>query len=185
MKLENLNKEELIILKEDIDNKLKEIERNKEIKKTKPKKDSILSLQKGDKIFAIRLSFGPHRLVEDKGIKGEVDIIDYCTVEDIDLRGDSDDFRINISNSKVALGISTTLLKEEYGKEHCLLSMDTNKSGYDAFYTLKPDNWKDDLKRVFDLMNNRREKYFLEDSKIFNEKLNIILNSEKKINKFF
>jgi hypothetical protein len=189
MKLEKLSKEELVKLKEDIDNRLKTIK----IKTTKPKNGTILSLKEKDKIFGIRLSFGGHRLVEPKELNGEVDVIDYCEITGIDLRGDSDDFRISISHPEVPFGISTTLYKDDYKDEYCYLNIDTMKSGYDGFYTLKPENWKEDLKRMFEIhLKNKekyyqqdlknKEKYYQQDLKILKDKLNLFIQSEDKIN---
>jgi len=176
--IKKLSKKELISLKKEIDNRLKTIE----IKATKPKKGTILSLKEGDKIFGIRLSFGGHRLAEPKELIGEVDIVDYCKISGMDLRGSGDDFGISISHPEHPMGISTTLTKEDYINEYCLLSIDTMKSGYDAFYTLKPKTWKEDLKRMYNKHLRDKEKYYQTDLKIYQDKLNLFLDSEKKIN---
>src|SRR5574343_162420 len=110
MEIKNLTKEELVNLKQEVEDRLKTIE----IKEVEIKKGSILSLKNGDTIFGIRLSFGGHRLKEPDELNGAVDIIDYCIVTDINLRGESDDFRISISHPTERFGISTTLLKKYY-----------------------------------------------------------------------
>lgn len=176
--IKKLSKEELVKLKQEIDNRLKIIK----IKSTKPKKGTILSLKDGDKILGIRLSFGGHRLAEPKELIGEVDAIDYCAIDGVDLRGNSDEFRITISHPEIPMGISTTLLKERYKDEHCLLIINTMKSGYDAFYTLKPKTWKQDLKRMYDKHLKNIERYYQEELGIYEKKLNIFLESEEKIN---
>jgi hypothetical protein len=180
MKIDNLSKEELVKLKQDIDNRLKIIE----VKNTKPNNGTILSLKMGDKIFGIRLSFGGHRLVEPKELNGEVDIIDYCDITGMDLRGDSDNFRISISHPEGGFGISTTLNKNEYMNEHCLLSIDTMKTGYDGFYTLKPETWKKDLKRMFDENLKDIEYNYQKELEILQNKLNLFFDSEEKINQY-
>jgi hypothetical protein len=180
MEIKNLNKEELVNLKQEIEDRLKTIE----IKEVKIKKGSILSLKNGDKIFGIRLSFGGHRLKEPDELNGAVDIIDYCVVTDINLRGKSDDFRISISHPTEPFGISTTLLKKDYESEYCYLNLDTMKTGYDGFYTLKPKTWKEDLIRQVNIDIENRKKYLQEDLNLLNSKLELFINSEEKINEY-
>jgi hypothetical protein len=109
MEINNLSKEELVKLKQEVDDRLKTIE----VKEIKPKEGTILSLKQGDKIFGIRLSFGGHRLQEPNELNGEVDIIDYCNIEGLSLKDKSDDFSISISHPTKPFGISTTLTKED------------------------------------------------------------------------
>ncbi len=181
MNIDNLNKEELVKLRQDINNRLQTIEVKSAIK---PDKESILSLQKGDKIFGIRLSLGGHRLEDPIELEGCVDIVDYCYVAGIDLRENSETFRISISHPTKPFGISTTLNKEKYITEYCYLSIDLIKTGYDGFYTLKPENWKEDLIRVFNKHLEIRKKVFEQDLNILNAKINLILESEKLINQY-
>jgi hypothetical protein len=152
------------------------------MKTTKPKNGSILSLKHKDKIFGIRLSFGGHSATEPKELSGEVDVIDYCDITSIDLRDDSDYFRISISHPTVSFGISTTLYKDHYIDEHCYLNLDTMKTGYDGFYTLKPENWKEDLNRMFDLHLKKKENQYQQELKIYQDKFNLFMDSEQKIN---
>lgn len=176
--LENLSRVELTKLRQEIDERLMAIE----IKRTKSKKDKLFDLRVGDKIFGIRLSYGPHRLAEPEELIGEVDIIDYCVVDQMDLR-DSGDFRIGINYRKGGFGVLTTLYKDEEEDEHCLLELNTMKTGYDAFYTLKPKKWKEDLKKKYDEILKSREKRYQEELKIYQDKLNLFLAAEEKINK--
>jgi len=178
MEINNLSKEELVKLKQEVDDRLKTIE----VKTTKPKNGTILSLKNKDKIFGIRLSFGGHRLKEPNELNGVVDVIDYCEVTENNLRGKSDDFRISISHPEVPFGISTTLCKDEYKDEHCYLVIDTMKTGYDGFYTLKPEIWKEDLIRMLNKNIESRKKYFHEDLKILESKLGLFIQSEEEIN---
>jgi hypothetical protein len=179
MEIKNLTKKELLKLKEDINDRLNHIV----IKETKPKKDTILALKEGDKIFGIRLSFGGHRLKEPNQLNGAVDIIDYCDINGIGLKGD-DRFSISISHPTKAFGISTTLYKDDYKDEHCLLSIDLMKTGYDGFYTLKPETWKEDLVRKLNKDIENRKNYFQQDLEILEGKLNLFLQSEQKINEY-
>ena len=180
MEINNLSKEELVRLKQEVDDRLKTIE----VKETKPKKGTILSLKQGDKIFGIRLSFGAHRLKEPNELNGEVDIIDYCNIEGLSLKDKSDNFSISISHPTKPFGISTTLRKEDYIDEHCYLCIDLMKTGYDGFYTLKPKTWKEDLIRMLSKNIEDRKKYFQQDLEILESKLNLFIQSEDKIKKY-
>ncbi len=180
MEINNLSKKELVRLKQEVDDRLKTIE----VKETKPKKGTILSLKQGDKIFGIRLSFGGHRLKEPDELNGEVDIIDYCNIEGLSLKDKSDNFSISISHPTKPFGISTTLRKEDYIDEHCYLCIDLMKTGYDGFYTLKPKTWKEDLIRMLSKNIEDRKKYFQQDLEILESKLNLFLQSEEKIKEY-
>lgn len=180
MEIKNLSKEELVNLKQEIEDRIKTLE----IKEVEVKKGSLLSLKKGDKIFGIRLSFGGHRLKEPDELNGLVDIIDYCNIEDINLKDGKDTFIISISHPTKPFGISTTLLKKDYENEHCYLSIDLMKTGYDGFYTLKPKTWKEDLIRMLNRNIQSRKKNFQEDLDLLNSKLELFINSKEKINEY-
>jgi hypothetical protein len=179
MELEKLNKEELVKLKEDIDNRLKTIE----VKKIKPKKSTLMSLKKGDKILGIKLSFGGHRLAEPNELNGSVDVVGYCDITEVDL-SDSDYFTINISHPEHNFGVYTNLSKEIYVDEHCYLDINTFKTGYNGFYTLKPENWEKDLKRMVDRRIKFTEEDYQKNIKLFNDKFKLFIDSEEKINSF-
>lgn len=180
MEIKNLNKEELLNLKQEIEDRIKTIE----VKEVEVKKDTLLSLKKGDKIFGIRLSYGGHRLKEPNELNGLVDIIDYCGIVDVSLNDQKDSFSISISHPTEAFGIRTTLLKKEYENEYCYLSINLMKTGYDAFYTLKPKTWKEDLKRMLYSDIEYRKNRLQEDIDLLNSKLDLFINSEKKINEY-
>ena len=180
MEIKNLSKEELVNLKQEIEDRIKTME----IKEVELKKGTILSLKNGDKIFGIRLSFGGHRLKEPDELNGLVDIIDYCNIEGVNLKYGKDVFSISISHQTKPFGISTTLLKKDYENEHCYLSLDTMKTGYDGFYTLKPENWKEDLIRLFNKQIENRKKYFQIDLDVLDSKLKLLIDSEEKINEY-
>ena len=179
--IDNLDQKGLVDLKQKIEEALNIIK----IKETTPKKGTILSLKKGDKIFGIRFGLGGHTLKEPENIDGAVDIIDYCYIKEMELRGEnSDSFRISMSHPTKPFGISTTLLKKDYKFEHCYLDMDLMRSGYDGFYTLKPENWKYDLIRIFNKQIEDRKKYFQKDLDILNDKLQLLINFEDEINRY-
>ena len=182
----NLSKKELFNLKDNIDNRLKSIleEEKKEAKKKK-KKEKIIDLISGDKIFGIRLSSGSHRLVDPKELNCEVDIIDYCKVEGNDIRTSGEyegTFRLSISHELKSFGNSSTLDTKLHGDKHYVLFMDTSYSGYDSFYTLRPESWKEDLDKAYKELVRKREQYYHEELSKLDNKMTFFLSSEKKIN---
>jgi hypothetical protein len=140
------------------------------------KKNDILSLKTGDKIFGIRLSFGPHRLQDPKELDGKVDIMDYCYASATD-RNDGY-FHLNISYHHKDFGLSVVLNIEEYINEYYYLNMDYMKSGYDAFYTLKPETWKSDIILAHTKFVNSRYAKFQEYLEIYNKKLKLFTQPE-------
>lgn len=56
------------------------------------------------------------------------------------------------------------------------------KTGYDGFYTLKPETWKEDLIRILNKNIENRKRYFQKDLEILEGKLNLFIQSENKIN---
>lgn len=100
------------------------------------------------------------------------------------MRDDTDDFRIDISHPTECVGFSCTLYKKDYIDEHCLLFMKDFKSGYDAFYTLKPKSWKKDLIRLYHEKLEHVESYHQKVLSLYDSNINIILNAEDKINQY-
>jgi hypothetical protein len=56
------------------------------------------------------------------------------------------------------------------------------KTGYDGFYTLKPETWKEDLLRMLNKNIENRKRYFQQDLEILEGKLNLFIQSENRIN---
>jgi hypothetical protein len=56
------------------------------------------------------------------------------------------------------------------------------KTGYDGFYTLKPEIWKEDLIRMLNKNIENRKRYFQQDLEILEGKLNLFIQSENRIN---
>ena len=176
MEIKKLSKEELVSLRQEIDDRLKVVE----IKEEKIKRGKILSLKNGDKIFGIRLSFNGHRLKEPNELNGVVDIIDYCNVKEMNLGDEA--FFISVSHPTKPFGTSITLLKKHYENEHCFLLTDLMKTGYDGFFTLKPKTWKEDLIKTFHNRIVNHTMCFQKDLDLLNDKLKLFINSEAKIN---
>ena len=178
--IKDLSKEELIHLKKKIDNRLKVIKTKSQ---KKLKKGTILDLRTNDKIFGIQLSLGGHRLVDPEKPQGEVSLIDYCVVE---KWGSSDDeFRLWIGHNKEPWGhYGTTLSKEKHGDKHYLLIIDTMYSGYDSFYTLKPETWKEDLNKAYEEKIERVNHYHQKNLNKYKQKLDWFLDGEELVNEF-
>jgi len=124
---------------------------------------------------------GGHRLAEPKELNGEVDLIDYCDVIDVYLYDNSDKLRIHISHPTEVFGFNGPLWNCK--NEHCFLCMGELKTGYDCFYTLKPDTWKKDLKRMYESALIDKENNYQEELRTFANKLNIFFDAEEKINR--
>jgi hypothetical protein len=178
MEINNLSKEDLVKLRKDIDDRLTSMD----VKNIKPKKNTLLSLNSGDKIFGVRLSFGPHQLAEPDVLYGEVDIIEYCDISGAGFNHSRDKFTFSISHPTKPFGTSTSLHVENYIDEHCYLSIDTFKTGYDGFYTLRPKTWKYDLRRLLNKDIEQRKKYLQQELEILERKFSLFIESEDKIN---
>jgi hypothetical protein len=183
MEINKMSKEDLIKLKTKVNDQLKRIKANSN---AKIESNTILSLKKGDNIFGIRLSFGGHTLEEPKELIGKVDIADYCIVNNMNAvnDGEGERYRLGISHPTACFGTVCTVYKEDYKNgEYCMLHVDTMKRGYDSFYTLKPESWKEDLKRKFEWRMKLEKENHLRNLEIYQTKLNMFLKGEEKINK--
>jgi hypothetical protein len=178
--LKNLSEEELRKLKEDVSAEIQNKVQEK-IKYMSKKKGTLGALKSGDKILGIKLSAGPHKLAEPEELSCEVTIVDYCDVNYNDIRSDGT-CRLDIKYNTGAFGISTTISKEQAGR-HYLLIMDNFKSGYDAFYTLKPETWEEDFKTAFEELVQIHKGYLNKKLVVMMDKSNILTGSKDYINK--
>lgn len=177
MELNNLSKKDLIKLKKDIDEILKVID----VRKIKSNKTSLRDLKVGDKILGIRLTLGGHSLKEPSFLDGSVDIIDYCNISALNIGENS--ARLGISHPDRPFGITTTIDLDQLD-DHCYLNVNLFKSGYDGFYTLKPETWKQDITRLLEESINRSRKNFEEDLNLLRAKVNLFIQAEEKINQY-
>lgn len=146
MDIKNLNEVELIKLKVEVENQLKNIyETNIEYKK-------LSDLNQSDLIYYIEF-------INGKIIKHEYTDINYCVKENCELI-------INCYNGLHNFTVS----EDEYYNNHCILYIDISiYTTIVCFYTLKPENLKEDLKKEI-------EKYYNSKIKIIKNEMKDILN---------
>lgn len=171
--LKKLSKVDLVKLKENIE--LEILEKIKEGEK--PNKDTILSLKRHDKIFGIRLSY-------QDDFSNVVEVIGDCIINDVIIYENSDDVRFNVGteDNNKRFGFITTLSKKTFTNKHCILFLGDSKNHSDAFYTLKPKTWKEDLKKQYLELVERQKELSNEKLNIFEKKITMFLEGEEKIN---
>jgi len=188
-----LTEDELINLKLQVIKELDNIKQSKiddeKRKNSIIKKTKLSELKEHDVIFGIGISSGlGHRLKEsDNDIVTTwfVHIMDYCKVtEYTDKKYTKSDYhRINISHGKKPFGLGTSLSDEAVDK-HYLLSLCTSTNGYDQFYTLRPETWKEDIVKAYHGSITERKKWWDRDVTILNDKLQVYLNEQEKITNY-
>lgn len=184
--LHSLSLEELQKLQRDVHIRIENLQNLAELPQTvQPRKlpQNFLELRKGDQIFGIQLTMGPHRLAEPAQLRAEIGHVDLCLVENISVSPqDPDWYAISITHPQHSWGISTSLKVSNFALEHCFLDMDTMRTGYDTFYTLRPAQWRNDLLRAFDYPVNIFKRRHEEDLAIFHSKLKAMLKGKDLIN---
>jgi len=100
------------------------------------------------------------------------------------LKEDSDYFRLTISHPTEPIGFSTLPLKNEYYDKHFCLNIDRMKTGYDAFFTLKPETWKQDLFSAITQTKKNFVQEAVKESEIYTEKLTLFLSYQERIQSF-
>lgn len=170
MDLKELNKKELLKLKEDVESQLKYIDEIKDNTNKLGKKGTLSGLKKNDKIFCInfrgskiynmdfvKISFG----------KEENGYINFSTLHDNKPMGCSSSININCMDNHYFLS------------EFC-------SNMY--FYTLKPENWKSDILLELDRLTLIKKSYFEKEINKFknnimdfldNNEVDVLLNNTK------
>lgn len=196
MDIEKLTKEELLQLKNKIEDnlkKIKQIEIDTFNRKNSVKNKTKLSqLTINDRILGVGISGNKgHSLVESTdeiSSTWKVDIIDYCNVTEYTDKkyrasDNSEWHRINISHPTKPFGLGISLSDNEVDK-HYILSLCTSKNGYDQFYTLKPESWETDIVKAYSEMVEKRKSQYDSEMSILNDKLHIYLKEKEKINNY-
>lgn len=161
MDIKKLKKEELLKMKDEINSQLKYIDELKKDKESK-KKPSLSDLSKNDKIFCINFSGSKiHNM-------GWVKINFY--------KKDQEDYIgwTNFSTNHNTMGCSSSL-KDECMDNHFFLS-EFHSSFY--FFTLKPQNWKEDLKSELIRLIKSKEEKFNKNILKFKDSINNLINSD-------
>ena len=161
-----------------------EIKRKNSVKN----KTKLSQLTSDDRILGIRISWND----DSKGVtidelenSWSVDLIGYCEVRGYEdkKKRKSDSHRISISHKTEAFGVSTALNDEEVEKSY-LLHIDTMGPGYDSFFTLSPETWKEDLLESLNGQKEWRIRQHHKEISILKKKVDAFLKSKNKINKF-
>ena len=164
MDIKNLKKEELLIMREEIDSQLKYIDEIKiEIKKSKEKK-SLSDLKKGDKIFCINF-YG-----------SKIYHMDYV---EINFHKQDKENYVGWTNFSTKHNIKpmgcSSCLKDECMYNHFFLS-EFSSSNY--FFTLKPQSWKEDLNSELVRLIKLKEENFNKDIDKFKQVINNLIDCE-------
>ena len=162
MEIEKLNKEELIKLKDLINERISTLDTLKEVSTKSKEKNRLIDLEKGDKIFSF--DFNGSDLYH----------IDYV---DITFRKDGreefkDWFNYSASHDTKPMGCSASL-KEDKMYNHCFLI--EFLSGM-KFFTLKPETWKEDLEKEMKESIIRKNNFFNKEIDIFTTRINSFIS---------
>lgn len=190
MEIDNLTKNQLEELKKDIQKKMNDIILAEKNFKSNKEKNRLIDLKKGDNVWGIRFcSNHGHKLeqfdVEKDILNWCVDIVDLCEIETISKHENQKDwknyYRVDIHHKSGTMGNMSNMSKEELEKHYCLF-LDDHTSGYETFYTLKPESWKEDLIDGYNQIIERRNDYHNKQNKIIELKLLRWLDFEDHIN---
>ena len=175
--IDNLNESELLTLKSEIDEQLKVKEQNRldliKRKDSVKNKTKICELTQNDRMFGIGLSSNDL----------EVYFMDYCDVNDYNDKEISNYHNISVGHKTKPFGISTSIHKKRINK-HYFLSLSKMKSGYDLFFTLKPETWEEDLQEALEYKLRKEKKHFNKEIKFLKKKVKYIIKDKDKINNY-
>ena len=154
MDIKNLNETELLNLKKDIDLQLEHIAKINRLKS----KTSLSELTNDDEIYCI--NFNNDGIYKHDFVKIKI----YENIVD-------DIWNFSTKHDTLPLGCSSSF-HNDYMKKHYFLSMFTSSM---FFFTLKPENWKNDLKLALDFQINLKKQYFDRDVQCLkNQVMNVI-----------
>lgn len=143
-------------------------------------KTKLFQLTDKDVMFGIGLGSNGDHLIKEIGTKWSVYFLDYCDVHGCSKRKDKG-YNISVGHKTQPFGVSTWI-SDDVAEKHYFLSLDEHSNGYELFFTLKPETWKEDIQEaLLDLIKNKKH-YFKRDINILKKKVKIILDDENKIN---
>ena len=162
MDLNNLKKEELLKIIEEAEVQIKFIDKLKSEIKSSRKKNTLSGLKKnGDKIFCI--DFHGSKIYHMDYVKI------YFGQEDYGW------FAFSTEHDTKPMGCSSSLRKECMNNYYFLSEF----CGSMHFFTLKPENWKVDLKSELDRLVISKRAYFEDEIKIFENSINDLIESDE------
>jgi hypothetical protein len=169
MKINDLNKKELINLREEIDCRIKEQEQiEKDIEKAKKSitnKSKLSHLYKNDSIYGI--SFKGDKIYEKGYAKIKIGKIedgyaDYSTFDDKTPHG---------------LGCSSSINAKYMDKHYFLVGF---CGGHYYFFTLKPEKWEEDIKDALDTYLKTKRNNFNNEIKVARNNIKSFIKEYKK-----
>ena len=179
MDLKKLNKSELQKLKSEIDVQIKAID-DEATKRSK--KESELSLIERSKNIAclkdMRQNDAIFCISYYSGRNIGVDRIGYCYLKSLNKDEKYGGYRISVGHDTEPLGSSSGISDDEANKHYYLSKMCESYH----FYTLRPEQWKEDLQEALDYLIKERRKYFNRDNKVIRDDIKSIMSEEAKIN---
>ena len=158
--LKKLEREDLLKLKRDIENQLEFIDNFKNEIQLSKEKTTLLDL-KNDKIFCISFS------------GSKIHNVDYVKIN-FNKNKDKNWTNFSTEHNTKPMGCSSSV-EDECMNNHCFLSEFSSNSFY--FFTLKPENWKIDLKLEIERSVKLKKKYFNEDIKKFKRNMNTLIKN--------
>lgn len=188
MDINNLNEQELYQLKNQIDERILVVKKEEEEKNNELKsrintitKNKLSELKNGDRIYAIKIKPSDY---DDPNFEWVTSFVGYGIINSCTPPGkDSKYYRLTIDginkDSGIFLGIS---LDEQEINKHYLLYANEEKKYPPVFYTLKPDNWEEDLKDAFGDKIRIRTEFFNIQNDILKNKLESFSELKEVIN---
>lgn len=159
MDIKKLDKSELLNLKADIETQLEYINKVDRLKNKK----NLSELTKDDEIYCI--NFNDSKIYKH----------DFVKITTSECKHSDDWVKFSASSP---MGCSASFHKD-YLNKHYFLSLFSGNSMY--FFTLKPENWKEDLKSASDFQIELRKQSFDKEIKIFGDQITDILSIDDKI----
>lgn len=107
--------------------------------------------------------------------------VGYCEVREYIKLTNADYDRISVSHKTKPFGIYNSSLDKNEANKHYFLSLDNMCSGYDCFFTLKPETWEKDLKEALECQIKVMKEYYNNEIKILKNKGNSFIKDKNKI----
>lgn len=163
MDLKKLKKEELLKLKGDIESQISFIDSIKTEIQTSKDKTKLSGLKKGDKIFCI--CFNGSKIYN----------MDYVKIHFYENEKDNAWTNYSTEHDTKPMGCSSAIKTDSMNNHYFLNEI----SSHFYFFTLKPENWKNDLKLALDDNIKSRKNYFNQGINKLKNKIKSLITSKE------
>jgi hypothetical protein len=160
MNLKDLNKEELLKIKEEAELLIKNIEDNKSAYKVLKQKGTLSNMKNGDNIFYIDFN-------GSKIFNIGFDKITFYKKDDPSYK--------NYTSFTAANGLTSAITDDCLYRHYFLIECCSNM----YFYTLKPENWINDLNSELTRLCEVKKKKFDEELITFKDKINSLIDTDQ------